>query len=168
MEQSIYETPCLIDIDRLQVYYDNVTDTLIGPAITLGSKHVILPVTWWFGHPFLIWGEGFTDLHSGTRLTEHLRFIYGLSEGCMVHLRSVGRLYGSITARQKVVRLILRAVSRTHSQLEVPFGRQHKRHLRRSFLCISCIFLLCFMVLLKQLRRLYTGGFIFQVPPVSD
>jgi hypothetical protein len=33
---------------------------------------------------------------------------------------------------------------------------------------ISYIFLLCFMVLLKQLRRLYTGGFIFQVPPVSD
>ena len=24
------------------------------------------------------------------------------------------------------------------------------------------------MVLLKQLRRPYTGGFIFQVPPVSD
>ena len=33
---------------------------------------------------------------------------------------------------------------------------------------ISYIFLLCFTVLLKQLRRLYTGGFIFQVPPVSD
>ena len=29
-------------------------------------------------------------------------------------------------------------------------------------------FPLCFMVLLKQLRRLYTGGFIFQVPPVSN
>jgi hypothetical protein len=45
MEQSTYETPCPVDIDRLQVYYDNVTDTLIGPAITPGSKHVILPVT---------------------------------------------------------------------------------------------------------------------------
>ena len=33
---------------------------------------------------------------------------------------------------------------------------------------ISYVFLLYFMVLLKQLRRLYTGGFIFQVPPVSD
>ena len=33
---------------------------------------------------------------------------------------------------------------------------------------ISYIFPLCFTVLLKQLRRLYTGGFIFQVPPVSD
>jgi hypothetical protein len=33
---------------------------------------------------------------------------------------------------------------------------------------ISYIFLLYFMVLLKQLRRLYTGGFIFQVPPVYN
>jgi hypothetical protein len=33
---------------------------------------------------------------------------------------------------------------------------------------ISYIFPLCFTILLKQLRRLYTGGFIFQVPPVSD
>ena len=29
-------------------------------------------------------------------------------------------------------------------------------------------FPLCFMVLLKQLRKLYTGGFIFQVPPVYN
>jgi hypothetical protein len=29
-------------------------------------------------------------------------------------------------------------------------------------------FLLCFMVLLKQLRRPYTSGFIFQVPPVYN
>jgi hypothetical protein len=29
-------------------------------------------------------------------------------------------------------------------------------------------FLLCFTVVLKQLRRLYTGGSIFQIPPVSD
>ena len=33
---------------------------------------------------------------------------------------------------------------------------------------ISYVFLLCFTVLLEQLRRLYTGGSIFQVPPVSD
>ena len=33
---------------------------------------------------------------------------------------------------------------------------------------ISYVFLLCFMVLLKQLWRLYTGGFIFQVPPVYN
>ena len=31
-----------------------------------------------------------------------------------------------------------------------------------------CIFPLCSMVLLKQLWRLYIGGFIFQVPPVTD
>ena len=29
-------------------------------------------------------------------------------------------------------------------------------------------FPLCFMALLKQLRRLYISGFIFQVPPVSN
>jgi len=29
-------------------------------------------------------------------------------------------------------------------------------------------FLLCSMVLLKQLRRLYISGFIFQVPPVYN
>ena len=34
---------------------------------------------------------------------------------------------------------------------------------QRNFLCIFV-----FMVLLKQLRRLYTGGFIFQVPPVYN
>ena len=33
---------------------------------------------------------------------------------------------------------------------------------------ISYIFPLYFTVLLKQLRRLYTGGFIFQVPPVYN
>jgi len=33
---------CLADIDRLQVYYNNITDTLIGPITTLGSKHVTL------------------------------------------------------------------------------------------------------------------------------
>ena len=33
---------------------------------------------------------------------------------------------------------------------------------------ISYVFSLYFMVLLKQLQRLYTGGFIFQVPPMSD
>ena len=33
---------------------------------------------------------------------------------------------------------------------------------------ISYVFPLCFTVLLKQLWRLYIGGFIFQVPPVFD
>ena len=36
---------CFADMDRLQVYYNNVTDTLIGPATTLGSKYVTLPIT---------------------------------------------------------------------------------------------------------------------------
>ena len=33
---------------------------------------------------------------------------------------------------------------------------------------ISYIFLLCFTVPLRQLRRLYIGDFIFQVPPVYN
>jgi len=33
---------------------------------------------------------------------------------------------------------------------------------------ISYIFPLCFTVLLKQLRRLYTSGSILQMPPVYD
>jgi len=45
---------CLIDMDRLQVYYNNITDTLTSPATTLGSKHITLPITQQFGHPFLI------------------------------------------------------------------------------------------------------------------
>ena len=36
---------CFADMDRLQVYYNNVTDTLIGPATTPGSKHVTLSIT---------------------------------------------------------------------------------------------------------------------------
>jgi len=45
---------CLADIDRLQVYYNNITNTLIGPATAPGSKHITLPITQQFGHPFLI------------------------------------------------------------------------------------------------------------------
>ena len=40
-------TPFLLyftDIDRLQVYYNNIIDTLIGPITTLKSKHVTLPI----------------------------------------------------------------------------------------------------------------------------
>jgi hypothetical protein len=33
---------CLVDIDRLQVYYNNVIDTLISPVTTLGSKYATL------------------------------------------------------------------------------------------------------------------------------
>ena len=35
---------CLTDMDRLQVYYNNIIDTLIGPITTLGSKHITLPI----------------------------------------------------------------------------------------------------------------------------
>jgi hypothetical protein len=48
---------CLADMDRLQVYYNNVTDTLIGPVTAPESKYITLPITRRFGHPFLIWGE---------------------------------------------------------------------------------------------------------------
>jgi hypothetical protein len=33
---------CLADMDRLYIYYNNITDTLIGPIITLGSKYITL------------------------------------------------------------------------------------------------------------------------------
>jgi len=36
---------CLADMDRLQVYYNNVMDTLIGPTIAPGSKYITLPIT---------------------------------------------------------------------------------------------------------------------------
>ena len=39
-----------------------------------------------------------------------VRFIYSLSEGCMVRLRPVGRPYGSSTARWKAVRFIVRFI----------------------------------------------------------
>ena len=47
----------LADMDRLQVYYNNVTDTLIGPATTLGNKYTTWPITRRFGHLFFIQGE---------------------------------------------------------------------------------------------------------------
>ena len=33
---------CLADMDRLQVYYNNIIDTLTGPITTLGSKYTTL------------------------------------------------------------------------------------------------------------------------------
>jgi len=45
---------CLADMDRLQVYYNNIIDTLTSPATTPGSKHITLLITRRFGHPFLI------------------------------------------------------------------------------------------------------------------
>ena len=47
----------LIDIDRLQVYYNNITDTLISSITALGSKYITLLIIRRFRHPFLIQGE---------------------------------------------------------------------------------------------------------------
>jgi hypothetical protein len=47
----------LIDIDRLQVYYNNITDTLISPVFPTpseGNKLTTLLVTRRFGHLFLV------------------------------------------------------------------------------------------------------------------
>ena len=33
---------CLVDMDRLQVYYNNIMDTLIGPITTLRNKNITL------------------------------------------------------------------------------------------------------------------------------
>ena len=63
------------------------------------------------------WGTG------GTRLMEYLWFIYGQLEGRIVHLRPIGRPYGSFTARRKTLRFTLWTMSRTHGQLEALFRR---------------------------------------------
>jgi len=147
------------------------TDTLIGP----GSKHITPPITRQFRYPPLI-GRGFTDLYSGIRLIEHLQFIYGPSEGYIVHLQPIGRLYSSSTACQKAVQFTLRTINRTHGQLRALFKRQPKRYLRRDFLRISFIFygsiFLYFFYILwfyqSKLQRVYTSGFIFQVPPMYN
>jgi len=36
---------CFVDIDRLQVYYNNTMDILIGPATAPGNKYITLPIT---------------------------------------------------------------------------------------------------------------------------
>ena len=82
----------------------------------------------------------------------------------MVHLRPVGRPYGSSTARWKAVRFILRTVSRTYDQLGAPFGRQPRRHLRRDFLCISFVFYSS----IKAITGAIYKWVYFQVPPVYD
>jgi hypothetical protein len=44
----------LVDMDRLQVYYNNIIDTLTGPITALGNKYITLPIIQQFGHLFLI------------------------------------------------------------------------------------------------------------------
>src|SRR5436853_3862146 len=50
----------------------------------------------------------------------------------------------------------------------VPIVRRNFLYIFVFYIFISYIFFLYFTALLKQLRRLYIGGFIFQVPPVSN
>ena len=41
------DTPFLLnfaDMDRLQIYYNNIIDTLIGPITALESKYITLPI----------------------------------------------------------------------------------------------------------------------------
>ena len=83
----------------------------------------------------------------------------------MVYLRSVGKLYGSFTARRKAVRFALRDRKQDLQPAWSTVWKAAQKTPRERF---PMYFLLCFTVLLKQLRRLCTGGFIFQVPPVSD
>ena len=65
---------------------------------------------------------------SFTARRKAIRFIYGLSEGCMVYLRPVGRPYGSITASLE---------RRLEGSLEGTSGR--------NFLCISVFYGFIFM-----------------------
>ena len=54
------DTPFLLyltDIDRLQVYYNIIIDTLISPITALESKYTTLLIIRRFRHPFLIQGE---------------------------------------------------------------------------------------------------------------
>ena len=101
----------------------------------------------------------------GTRLTEHLRFIYGPSEDRTVHSRPVGRPYGLFYGPKAGLTASLE--HRLEGSLEgTSGGISYIFLVFYSF--FSYVFPLRFMVLLKQLRRLYTSGFIFQVPPVSE
>ena len=87
---------------------------------------------------------------------------------CLARKIAIGSLSTSALAALKGL---------TYDQFRTPFGKQPRRHLGGDFLCVFPLcfmvlppvyFLLYFTVLLKQLQRLQTGGFIFQVPPVSD
>ena len=54
------DTPFLLylaNIDRLQVYYNNITDTVISLATALRSKYITLLIIRRFRYPFLIQGE---------------------------------------------------------------------------------------------------------------
>ena len=104
------------------------------------------------------------------RLTERLRSVYDLSEK-----RPVGRqsnrlitIFHPRDGKSPLARLALAPWRPLRIRLTTSLGHRLGGSLDGTSGEISYIFSLCFAVLLKQLRRLYTGGFIFQVPPVSD
>src|SRR6266576_3836383 len=106
----------------------------------------------------------------GARLTEHLQYVYGPLEGrtactayypaTVVELTNhdfpspgwkiaIGSLSTSALATLKI-RLTASLEHRLEGSLDGTLGE------------ISYVVLLCFIVVLKQLRRLYIGGSIFQ------
>ena len=94
---------------------------------------------------------------SFTACWQTTRFNYGLLEGHTAHLQPIGRPYG----------LLYGPVSRTYGQLGAPFGRQHRRHLRRNFLCIF-VFMVLFLCIsfvfygfIKANYRDYTPAVLF-------
>ena len=93
----------------------------------------------------------------------------------MVQLRPAGRPYGSFTARQKAVQLIYgpskgRTVHFTDRKqgLRPAQGTVWKAAQKAPREGFPIYFLSCFVILLRQLQRLYTSGSIFQVPPVYN
>ena len=86
----------------------------------------------------------------------------------MVYLRPVGRLYGLFMARRKAVWFIYGLLEgRTayftdyKQDLRLAWGTVWKAAQKAPWEEFPIYFPLYFIVLLKQLRRLYTGGFIF-------
>ena len=78
------------------------------------------------------------------RLMEHLWFSYGPLKGCTVHL----------TDRKQGLQLAWSTIQKAAQR--VPWEG------------FPMYFLMSFMVLLRQLWRLYASGSIFQVPPVCN
>ena len=86
----------------------------------------------------------------------------------MVQLRPAGRPYGSFTARQKAVQLIYgpskgRTVHFTDRKqgLRPAWGTVWKAAQKAPQKGFPMYFFMSFMVLLRQLRRLYASGSIF-------
>jgi len=156
-----------LDLNSLSLLV--LTDTLIGPAIALGS---LITVCWkavWFvygpseGHIVHLRpvGRPHGSLYgSSTVCRKAAWFIYSPSAGHIVHSRSVGRPYSSFTVCRKAVQFILRTISRTHGQLGAPFGRQPRRYLRKEFpthFCILWFYFYAFFVFYSFIKANYGG-----------